>query len=118
MALIETVKKAIWLRGLLNELRVGQKQIFIYFDSQSAICLAKNSVFHVRTKHIDVCYQFVQEIISEGQILLQKIEHIENPIDILTKVVALIKCNHCFILSTLLKFDYVVERIWRRYSFC
>ena len=118
MALIETVKNAIWLRGLLDELGVGQKQIFIYYDSQSAICLAQNPVFHVHTKHIDVRYQFVQEIINEGQILLQKIEPVENAIDILSKVVTLIKCNHCLILSTLLKFDYTVEHIWRRYSFC
>ena len=65
MALTEAIKKAIWLGGLLDELGVGQKQIFIYSNSQSAICLAKNPLFHVRTKHIDVSYQFVQDIISE-----------------------------------------------------
>ena len=34
-------------------------------------------------------------IISEGQILLHKIETVENPVDLLTKVVTTIKFNHC-----------------------
>ena len=66
MALIEAVKEAIWLGGLLDELEVGHKQIAIYFDNHRAICLTKNLMFHVRTKHIDVRYHIVQEIISEG----------------------------------------------------
>ena len=46
-------------------------------------------------KHIDVRYQFVREIISLGKILLQKIETVENLADLLTKVVTMIKFNHC-----------------------
>ena len=65
MTLTKAVKEAIWLGGLLDESGVGQKKIFIYSNSRSAICLAKNLVFHVCTKHIDVHYQFVREIISE-----------------------------------------------------
>ena len=65
MALTEAVKEAIWLARLLDELGVGQKQISIYYDSHSAICLAKNPMFHICTKHIDVRYPFVWEIISE-----------------------------------------------------
>ena len=52
MALTEAVNEVIWLGGLLDELGVGQKQISIYSYSQSVICLAKNPVFHVHTKHI------------------------------------------------------------------
>ena len=59
LALIEAIKEAIWLGRLLDELGVGQKQISIYYDSPSAICLAKNPVFHVCTKHINVRYHFV-----------------------------------------------------------
>ena len=54
MALAKAVKEAIWLGGLLDELGVGQKQIFIYSDSHNAICSITNPVFHVCTKHIDV----------------------------------------------------------------
>ena len=103
MALTEAVKEAIWLQGLLVELGVGQKNIAIYSDSQSAIHLAKNPVFHVRTKHIDVRYHFVREILSEGSILLQKIGTADNPADMMTKVVTAIKFNHCLDLINILK---------------
>ena len=59
LALIKAIKEAIWLGRLLDELGVGHKQISIFYDSQSAICLAKNPLFHVCTKHIDVRYHFV-----------------------------------------------------------
>ena len=55
------------------------------------------------TKHINVRYQFVREIISEGRILLQKIETAWNPIDLLTKVVTTIKFNHCLELINIAK---------------
>ncbi|KAI4331921.1 hypothetical protein L6164_016867 [Bauhinia variegata] len=54
MAITEAVKEAIWLQGLLEDLGVSQKHIVVYCDSQSAIHLAKNQVYHDRTKHIDV----------------------------------------------------------------
>ena len=65
--------------------------------------LAKNPMFCVRMKHIDVHYQFMQEIISERRILLQKIETAENPVDLLTKVLTAIKFNHCLDLINIVK---------------
>ena len=44
MTLIEAIKEAIWLRGLLDELGVGQKQIFIYSDSQYYLFSKESSV--------------------------------------------------------------------------
>ena len=57
--------------------------------------LSRAPVSWKSTKHIDVHYQFVWEIISERRILLQKIEFVENLADLLTKVVTGIKFNHC-----------------------
>ena len=54
MAVTEGVKEAIQLQGLLEELGVVQENVCIYSNSQSAIHLAKNPVYHVRTKYIDV----------------------------------------------------------------
>ena len=51
----------------MDELRVGQKQISIYYDNQSTICLAKNPVFHVRMKHIDVRYHFVWRLLGKDE---------------------------------------------------
>ncbi|KAH9771353.1 Integrase catalytic domain-containing protein [Citrus sinensis] len=91
MAITEAVKEAIWLQGLLENLGLTQEHINVYCDSQSAIHLTKNQVYHARTKHIDVRFHFVREIVDDGKILLQKIKTAENPADMLTKVVTTIK---------------------------
>ncbi|KAE8686610.1 Detected protein of unknown function [Hibiscus syriacus] len=95
MAVTEAVKEAIWLHGFLGELGMEQKHIKVHCDSQSAIHLAKNQVYHARTKHIDVRCHFVREILEEGGVIIQKIRTIENPVDMLTKVVTAVKFKHC-----------------------
>ncbi|KAG7962752.1 hypothetical protein I3843_09G081300 [Carya illinoinensis] len=95
MAVTEAVKEAIWLQGLVTDLGFKQLEVTVYCDSQSAIHLAKNQVYHSRTKHIDVRFHFVREILEEGDILLQKIGTEDNPADMLTKVVTGIKFQHC-----------------------
>ncbi|KAH9705989.1 hypothetical protein KPL70_012076 [Citrus sinensis] len=79
MAATEAVKEAIWLKGLLGDLRVIQENIVVFCDNQSAIFLAKNQTYHARTKHIDVKYHYVREIIEGGDVLLKKIDTKDNP---------------------------------------
>ena len=102
MAITEAVKEAIWLQGLLDDLGVGQKQVTVFCDSQSAIHLAKNQVYHARTKHIDVRYHFMREIIEEGS-LCSEDQNDNNPADMLIKVVTTIKFNHCLDLINIAK---------------
>ena len=42
-------------------------------------------MFHERTKHIDVRYHFVREIIAHGDIIVNKVGTQDNPIDMMTK---------------------------------
>ena len=74
----------------------------MYYDSQSVIHLTNNQVYYACTKHINVQFHFVREIINEGKILLQKIKTVENLTDILTNVVTTIKFEHCLNLVTIL----------------
>ena len=60
-------------------------------------------MFHVHKKHIDVCNNFVWDIISKGRILLQNIRIFENPSYMLTKVVTMTKFNHCLDLINITK---------------
>ena len=103
MAVTEAVKEAIWLQGLLSELEMEQKHIKVHCDSQSAIHLAKNQVYHARTKHIDVRYHFVREILEEGGVIIQKIQTTENPADMMTKMVTAVKFKHCLDLVNIVK---------------
>ena len=61
----------------------------------SAIYLAKNQVYHARTKHIDVKYHFVQNVLEDGDIKVKKIHTKDNPANMLTKVVLAVTFNHC-----------------------
>ena len=67
------MKEIIWLQVLLDGLGIDQDLLKINFDSMSAIYLAKNQVYHARTKHIDVRFHFVREILDEGDIELLKV---------------------------------------------
>ena len=66
----------------------------INYDSMNAIYLAKNQLYHARTKHIDIRFYFVREILDEGDIELLKIHTKKNPADMLTKVVSGVKFTH------------------------
>lgn len=60
MALMEASKEAIWLKRLAKEFGIAQNLVVIQSDSQSAIYLVKNQVFHERSKHIDVQYHRIR----------------------------------------------------------
>ena len=56
IAVAEAGKEMLWLMRFLQELGFEQKEYKIHCDSQSALDLSKNSMYHSRTKHIDVRY--------------------------------------------------------------
>ncbi|KAH9681068.1 hypothetical protein KPL71_026802 [Citrus sinensis] len=85
MAATQACKEAIWIQRLLEELGHGQEKIFVFCDSQSALHIARNPVFHSKTKHIGVQYHFVREVVEDGSVDLQKIHTKENLADVLTK---------------------------------
>ena len=61
--------EAIWLKRLLKDLQVEVSDpTTIYCNNLSNIQLAKNPVFHARTKHIEVHYHFVRECVLSSEI--------------------------------------------------
>eukprot|EP01018_Ginkgo_biloba_P009783 Gb_07759 [translate_table: standard] len=63
--------EAIWLKQVLDDMGLDQEDATkLYCDNQSTIKLAKNPVFHARTKHIEVHHHFIRELIQNGDIEL------------------------------------------------
>ena len=89
-----------WLKGLLLSLGVQHpKSIPLFCDSQSALHLAKNPVFHERSKHIEVDCHFVRDAITEGLLAPSYVSTSVQLTDIFTK--ALGKSQFQFLLSKL-----------------
>ena len=73
MAAAEATKEALWLIGLVRELGIQQVGVPLYCDSQSANYLAKNQVYYARTKHINVRFHKIRELVATGELLVEKI---------------------------------------------
>ncbi|KAK3029181.1 hypothetical protein RJ639_038733 [Escallonia herrerae] len=112
MALTEAVKEELWLKGLVEELGFKQHGVLLQCDSQSALDLAKNQIFHARTKHIDVRYHRVWEWINSKEIVVHKVHTNDNAADMLMKTVTTEKFKHCLSLIHLLSLvEFKVECI-------
>ena len=64
IVITEPYKEALWMRRFLEELSLCQENYIVFIDSQSAIHLSKNLTFHLRSKHIDVRYNWVRDVLE------------------------------------------------------
>ena len=64
--------QCISLRRILIDLhQKKEKAIEIFCANKSTIPMAKNLPFHGRTKHIDIRFHFIRELVAKGEIILK-----------------------------------------------
>ena len=97
IAATETAKETLWMRGLVTD-GIKVDSVIVNCDSQSAIHLSKNQVYHERTKRIDVRMHFLRDEIAKGKISLRKVPTEENTADALTKYLPSVKFDKCLSL--------------------
>ena len=86
MSLAAATQEAIWLKRFVEELKIyAEEAVLIHQDNQGAIALAKNPVFHQRTKHIDLRFHFVREKVEDKEIEICYTPTSEMQADFLTK---------------------------------
>ena len=86
MAVFTATMECIWLRCLLMYPCMQiDAATHILADSQSALVVARNPVFHARTKHIEVHYHYVRECLHVGDIDLVYVPTQDNVACLFTK---------------------------------
>ncbi|WZZ15660.1 hypothetical protein YC2023_108749 [Brassica napus] len=69
-AMLKLTNELVWIKGILKHLEIEQSApMTMHCDNQAAIHIASNSVFHERTKHIEVDCHKVRQMIILGVIL-------------------------------------------------
>ncbi|MCO5587220.1 hypothetical protein L7F22_041167 [Adiantum nelumboides] len=88
-AVFTAAVECVWLRCLMPDLGVGQDTAnTIYTDSQSALPVVRNPVFHAHIKHIEVHYHYVRKRLSTGEISLAYVPTEDNLADLFTKALS------------------------------
>ena len=86
VAATAAVNQALWLRKILSDLNLEQKESTeILVDNQAAISISNNPVFHGKTKHFNIKLFFLREVQKDGSIILIYCKTEEQAADIFTK---------------------------------
>src|SRR5487761_336488 len=86
VAATHAAKESIWLRRLTGDIYPSvASAITLYCDNQAALRLAQDDNYHARTKHIDIRYHFIRDVVERGEIELQYCPTDDMTADILTK---------------------------------
>lgn len=93
ISLTEACKEGLFIRKFLKDIIKESIVITIHNDNQSALKLCKNSLYHSRTKHIDVRHHFIRKYVSDKIVILKYLCTNDMLADILTKPLCKIKHN-------------------------
>ncbi|KAB2636175.1 hypothetical protein D8674_026709 [Pyrus ussuriensis x Pyrus communis] len=78
--------QVVWLRRILESLNHEQRSpIVVYCDNISTIKLSRNPVLHGRSKHIDVRFHFLRNLVKDEVLELVHCSSLEQVADIFTK---------------------------------
>ena len=80
------VQDIVWMRQLLKDLGLERgRPTSVYIDNSSARQLAMNPVHHQRSKHIDIKYHWIRDMVSSETIKMIHVPTTDQRADFLTK---------------------------------
>ncbi|TFY79108.1 hypothetical protein EWM64_g4908 [Hericium alpestre] len=69
VVMTHATKEAVWMQAFLGEMLTPfDMPTPLHCDNQSAMMLAKDNIFHLRTKHIAIRYHFIRDVIERDEI--------------------------------------------------
>ena len=75
----------LWMKKLLHDYGITQDTMCVFYDNTSAINLSKNPVQHSKSKHVEIQYHFIQDLVEEEIVCLEFINTDNQKADIFTK---------------------------------
>ncbi|XP_062075027.1 secreted RxLR effector protein 161-like [Humulus lupulus] len=78
----------LWMKQMLRDYGLCLDTLTIYCDNTSAINLSKNPVQNSRTKHIDIRYHFLRELVESKLIVLSHVASESQLADLFTKALS------------------------------
>ena len=88
IAMCQASKNLVWATRWIKELKfdhICNLPIKLLGDNQGTLDLIKNPEHHSRTKHIDVQYHYIREVVADGYVEIEHIPTKEMTADIFTK---------------------------------
>ena len=61
----------LWMKKLLHDYRITQDTMCVFYDNMSAINLSKNPVQRSKSKHIEIWYHFIRDLVEEKTVYLE-----------------------------------------------
>ena len=84
-SLSECAKHSLWYKNLLNELGIKINNVKIFVDNKATIYNSENQSINPKSKHIDIRYHHIRDLVNKGLIKLNYINTKENLADGFTK---------------------------------
>ena len=75
----------LWMKNVLTDYGISQDTMVVYYDNSSAIDISKNPVQHSKTKHIEIRYHFIRDLVERKIVCLEYILTERQNADIFTK---------------------------------
>ena len=87
--------EAVWLRKMLARLFNAEIDVTdILCDNQSCIKMIETPVFHDKSKHIQVRYHFIRDMVQKGAVKLKYVPTEEKVTYVLTKPLAYVNFEY------------------------
>ena len=75
----------LWMKKVLTDYGISQDTMVVYCDNSSAIDISKNPIQHSKTKHIEIRYHFIRDLVERKIVCLEYIPTEHQNADIFTK---------------------------------
>nr|GEX74385.1 putative ribonuclease H-like domain-containing protein [Tanacetum cinerariifolium] len=85
--------QVLWIQNQMLDYGYNFMKTKIHVDTESAICVIKNPIYHSKTKHIEIRHHFIRDSYEKKLIEMVKIHTDNNVVDLLTKAFDISRFN-------------------------